>query len=642
MRITRLELTNFRTFSHLVLEDIPEAVVLISPNGLGKSTILEAIAGTHDLVQPYHQRDYGIRETWENTSAPVWPPHLAAPVRIGAKKATIRITVEPNETEALFLEQKGISDPPPALQVDIEGGRFVTSLSATPSIKALYAYHTLADGIGFVDYTRAVRFHSRLSADNFAAQVSDDQTKHRLTEFQAGWGQQQKFSSFKGFIVATSLNDLTLSRQAGHDVDSLAGFRDVFDCFFAPKRFLGVKTLAGQPTAIAVETPWGEHDTDDLSDGEKEVLQMLAHLFRFRDLENVVLWDTPELHLNAALEARLYSAVRELAPRNQYWIATHSLEFINQVPLESLLVIRPGTDGAQIERLDAPEKKARVAVYRELGAQIGLQLVSSVVVFVEGKDSNSDKRILDRLVGSAAPFANFVAGGDCETVLAAGSRANRLLEASTTNGDFLAVVDRDYRTDEEVAQVQDKYGARVFVWQVHEIENVFLDPHLVFETLRFVGDAEQLSDVESVRAALHRSATALREWIAADWVAWDVHHAMLPPSRRISGEQPRASLERYLERLGEKTEALTKAGSLDKLVGARLQDVDRLLATDRWVARLPGKQMLKRFLADHTRLTRDAYLGTAVGFVRERKMELREIERLKRAIHSALDNAPRT
>ena len=46
MRVSRLELTNFRTFSHLVLEDIPEMVVLVSPNGLGKSSILEAIAGT--------------------------------------------------------------------------------------------------------------------------------------------------------------------------------------------------------------------------------------------------------------------------------------------------------------------------------------------------------------------------------------------------------------------------------------------------------------------------------------------------------------------------------------------------------------------------------------------------------------------
>ena len=53
MRITRLELKNFRMFYHLLLEEIPNLVVLVSPNGRGKSSILEAIAGIHELVRPY-------------------------------------------------------------------------------------------------------------------------------------------------------------------------------------------------------------------------------------------------------------------------------------------------------------------------------------------------------------------------------------------------------------------------------------------------------------------------------------------------------------------------------------------------------------------------------------------------------------
>ena len=52
-------------------------------------------------------------------------------------------------------------------------------------------------------------------------------------------------------------------------------------------------------------------------------------------MENVVLWDTPELHLNASLESRLYNALEQVAPDNQYLIATHSLEFVNSVPTEN-------------------------------------------------------------------------------------------------------------------------------------------------------------------------------------------------------------------------------------------------------------------------------------------------------------------
>ena len=81
MRIRRLELTNFRTFSHVVFEDIPDTVLLVSPNGLGKSSVLEAIAGAKDLVIPYHQDNYQFTQSWQQRSVPVWPEHLPDPMK---------------------------------------------------------------------------------------------------------------------------------------------------------------------------------------------------------------------------------------------------------------------------------------------------------------------------------------------------------------------------------------------------------------------------------------------------------------------------------------------------------------------------------------------------------------------------------
>jgi recombinational DNA repair ATPase RecF len=73
MRIRRLELTHFRTFDHAVFEDIPDTVLLVSPNGRGKSSVLEAIAGAKDLVAPYHTDNYEFRESWQQRTVPVWP-----------------------------------------------------------------------------------------------------------------------------------------------------------------------------------------------------------------------------------------------------------------------------------------------------------------------------------------------------------------------------------------------------------------------------------------------------------------------------------------------------------------------------------------------------------------------------------------
>src|SRR5690348_13243276 len=110
--------------------------------------------------------------------------------------------------------------------------------------------------------------------------------------------------------------------------------------------------------------------------------------------------------------------------------------------------------------------------------------------------------------------------------LALGSRANTLLEEGSTNGDFLAIVDRDYREDAELDQIQKQYHGRVFVWSAHEIENLFLDPTIVFETLKFHDQLGGFKSSEEVERALKDAAKELREWIAADWVRWTIHQGL--------------------------------------------------------------------------------------------------------------------
>jgi predicted ATPase len=630
MRIRRLELTNFRTFSHAVFEDIPDTILLVSPNGRGKSSVLEAIAGAKDLVVPYHTDNYEFREPWQQRSVPVWPSHLPNPVKIGEKRAELRIEIEATGADIDYLRSAQITNTVGSAHFVIEDGRRITTQQSDETIKRLCQFHSLSDGVGFIDYIRSIRFYIRKEIGNFSSEMADSYFRQNLGDFHRQVTDQQKYSGFKSFVVSSQLNDFSHFQTTGEKIDSLDVFRTVFDHFFSPKKFVGYRSsgAVGQGQ-IVVESAFGSHDTDALSDGEKEVLHILAYLFRLRGLSNVVLWDTPELHLNAALESRLFDAIRRIAPNNQYWIATHSLEFINAVPLDSVFVLRQDGNSTVVEKASGEDRKARVQIYREMGAQIGLQLVSNVVVFVEGKESNSDKRLLDRVVASSVPGVNFVAGGSCETILSAGTRANELLEEACANGDFFAIVDRDYRNDDEIKELENKYKGRLYVWKVHEIENVFLQSEVLFQTLTFLDHLEESATPASLETDLKKIATDLKDWIAADWVAWEFDKAFQPPSRRIGGDDPKRALEKYAVTLKEKVIDATHVTKVeDRFNGKRLL-IEQMLQDGSWLARLPGKQLLRKFLERFPTLRPDDYLRAAASVIRERNIKVEEFVRLR-------------
>jgi predicted ATPase len=639
MKISRLELTNFRTFSHLVLEDVPDIVVLVSPNGVGKTTILEAIAGAHDLVQPYHADRYAFTAQLPDGSntTNIWPAQLPKPLKIGADKAELALEVKPSAEETAALLAHGIDEPTGQLSITIEHGRHITSMHTNKAIEMLFRYHPLREGFGLVDYIPAVRPHGPTALGDIGQMLSDNQTKNTFAVF--GGNVQSKFHTVKSYIMACQVSDDTRRRETGQDVDSLETFREVFNYFFDPKQFLGVTyDLGGQPT-VDIKTPFGKHDIDDLSDGEKEIARLMAHLHRFRDLENIVLWDTPESQLNAALESRLHDALVRIAPNNQFLIATHSLEFINSVPLDNLFTIRWGEKGACIERTRGSERKAKVSIYQELGAQVGLQLVSSVVVFVEGKETHSDKRILDRLIAPLLPNVNFIAGKDSETVFQVGSRVNRLFEEATKNGDFLSIIDRDYMNNQEYAEIEKKYAGRVFVWKVHEIENLFLDPEIVFETLRLHDQLKRFSTPHEVKQALVDMAKNLREWIAADWLAWQFDRKRGRPGRWISRDSPETSLKEYIGRIHQAADEIPTETTYKTAYTEKLAEVDSVINKGRALELLPGKQILQKFLDTHTSISTDDYRATTVSIVQDKKIKIAEIERLKNVLKQRISQA---
>jgi len=80
---------------------------------------------------------------------------------------------------------------------------------------------------------------------------------------------------------------------------------------------------------------------DGLSSGQKEIIATLFLVwFTTQHRPAIVLIDEPELHLNAEWQRIFVHKLAELAPRNQYILATHSEEIYGSVPEDRRLMLR--------------------------------------------------------------------------------------------------------------------------------------------------------------------------------------------------------------------------------------------------------------------------------------------------------------
>ncbi|MCC7493109.1 MAG: AAA family ATPase [Fimbriimonadaceae bacterium] len=114
-------------------------------------------------------------------------------------------------------------------------------------------------------------------------------------------------------------------------------------------RFAGCKLAQLRPSeSNQVElrvTPLASTESfsfDALSSGQKEIIGTLFQIWlHTKDTPAIVLIDEPELHLNGEWHAEFVRALTDLAPQNQYILATHSRSVFAAVPEERRLMLQP-------------------------------------------------------------------------------------------------------------------------------------------------------------------------------------------------------------------------------------------------------------------------------------------------------------
>lgn len=350
-------------------------------------------------------------------------------------------------------------------------------------------------------------------------------------------------------------------------------------------------------------------DLDDLSSGEKSIIQMFYPLVE-REVKALVkeidsgpqtverpefclLIDEPELHLHPNLQLKVLDYFRVLASstHTQIIVATHSPTMVEYASFEELFLLRP-VELAEVEKsqlVQVADDEERLAFLRgTFGSTSNLTAMQSVVI-VEGVTENDAAKVLpDRKL-----YRALHTGFDKVTLLSGGGKAeckallkvlNEVLPGFSHQLQAVALLDRDIEFGPGTGHVR--------LLPVSMIENFLLDPDSIWEALQSVIERTAFRTVDDVSNALDVTLLAMQQGEIGRRTAVELGSAhFFPPS---SGEISRSAAD-FVQQVTSRYEPL----QIEKASMAARDKVSELGTLNRRREEFHGKNVLQAFYKAH-------------------------------------------
>jgi len=472
MRITSFRIENFRNLKFAEAVAPPDFMVICGGNGCGKSALLTALMTAKEHAGAYGNFDFDPRA-----------------VSADADVARIELQLCFNEHEREFVQREFKTECPEADEIVIEikkGGQAATRKrsNATSKLLSFYAKSYLGSP-GFFDFIDAYRPVTKTQLSTWDASfLSDERAKETL-----GAVGSSKFQNTKSYLAGLVMRDLQ-DAQAGHRTgqprfnDSLKPIRQFFDDFFSPMKFVDV-LIHKSPFEYLIETPRGTIDLDDLSAGEKEVLNTFIRFHQLDPHGAIILFDEADAHLHPDLERRYLDVLRSIGKGNQLWLTSHSPEMMIAAGSDALYTVlkEPQSGGGnQFVRVTSSQD-LHTALSEVMGSR-GLVSFNQRIVFIEGEESSTDREVYERLYPPGVCNVSFVPAGNSATVRKTAERVNDLLTSSMGFQHYYSIVDGDM--DRAVAAPPGTMNSRLFQLPVYHVENFLLAEDAILIALQEV------------------------------------------------------------------------------------------------------------------------------------------------------------
>ncbi|MDR3695822.1 AAA family ATPase [Mucilaginibacter sp.] len=430
MKITKLELKNFKRFDDLTIDltslaEPAKLVLLIGTNGSGKSSVFDAFEVANKIsrndgfgVEPYYVKD-SKKKVFE-----------------------LKILTDLKNQSNAYIEAKIISGVSyQGLKVDSFYGR--TSARQVPRLTR----RTLGEG-NFIFEKDTDRPRMFIDRDNRFENDIEKVASSILTDV------------FKGNVSTEAIKESYINPLN-------KAFENIFGIEEGTRiKLISIKPpLEGKIAEILFEKGSSNIPYDFLSSGEKEIFNILLNLLTRKEYfqDTIYFFDEIDLHLNTALQKNLLKEITEnWIPENcQLWIASHSLGFIEYAnATENAAIIDFDNLNFDVPQVILPSTKNNadifeIAVSKEFLANI---FEGKTLVFSENTDTSLYNNLKIK-----------------DTIFLVGKNKADVFYKTKNNANYNGLIDRDYLTDEERISVLTAYK-KLFILNYYSIENYLYHP----------------------------------------------------------------------------------------------------------------------------------------------------------------------
>lgn len=354
MQVTRLKLKNVRAIQEMEFHFRPDFNLVVGVNGVGKTTVLDALAACLSGIVNYASRLPGQRAArFANND-----------IRVGAEAMDIECDFTNGEATKPYCytirkphtgsgnKARFVGYPPPSVSGNEPGGRPLAVLFLT---------------------NRAASTDSKPSKGAAAGGVAAAYA-HAL------WGRRLRLREFEAWMRAQQA--LVAERRAAGRM--LAAFEEAVTRFLPGYRNLRPGDKGTDGGFLLIDHGDATLPVNQLSDGERGVLAMVLDLTRrlaqanpemanpVTDAGAVVLIDEIDLHVHPQWQRRIVENLTNTFPRCQFIATTHSPQVIGEVETERIHILDDGevyppphsfgVDSSRVleEIMDTPPRTRRV------------------------------------------------------------------------------------------------------------------------------------------------------------------------------------------------------------------------------------------------------------------------------------------